>query len=149
MNDPSVPGLLSRLPEPPHKIILLRASRIGDFLCATPAFRALRKALPGTEITMITLPVLQDLVMRSPDLDRFVAFPGFPEGTESPLIGLHPQRGTRQGGGRWIASQQPEPNYVGDMVGRWCCSVKKMSKPLISLHNFRSTGKLGQIHVLP
>jgi len=90
MNDPSVPGLLSRLPEPPHKIILLRASRIGDFLCATPAFRALRKALPGTEITMITLPVLQDLVMRSPDLDRFVAFPGFPEGTESPLIGLHP-----------------------------------------------------------
>jgi hypothetical protein len=52
-------------------------------------------------------------------------------------------------GGRWIASQQPEPNYVGDMVGRWCCSVKKMSKPLISLHNFRSTGKLGQIHVLP
>ena len=78
MNDPFVPGLLSRLPEPPHKIILLRASRIGDFLCATPAFRALRKALPGTEITMITLPMLQDLVMRSPDLDRFVAFPGFP-----------------------------------------------------------------------
>ncbi len=78
MNDPFAPGLLSRLPEPPHKIILLRASRIGDFLCATPAFRALRKALPGTEITMITLPMLQDLVMRSPDLDRFVAFPGFP-----------------------------------------------------------------------
>src|SRR5260370_17604300 len=78
MNDPFAPGLLSRLPEPPHKIILLRASRIGDFLCATPAFRALRKALSGTEITMITLPMLQDLVMRSPDLDRFVAFPGFP-----------------------------------------------------------------------
>ncbi len=78
MNDPFTPQLLSRLPKPPRKIVLLRASRVGDFLCATPAYRALRKALPESEITMITLPMLQDLVMRSPHLDRFVAFPGYP-----------------------------------------------------------------------
>jgi len=76
--DPREPGLLARLPAPPRKVALLRASRIGDFLCATPAFRALRHALPGAEITMITLPILRDLVERSPHLDRFVAFPGFP-----------------------------------------------------------------------
>jgi ADP-heptose:LPS heptosyltransferase len=78
MNDLFTPQLLSCLPEPPRKIVLLRASRVGDFLCATPAYRALRKALPESEITMITLPMLQDLVMRSPHLDRFVAFPGYP-----------------------------------------------------------------------
>jgi ADP-heptose:LPS heptosyltransferase len=76
--EPSAPGLLTRLPEPPRKVALLRSSRIGDFLCATPAFRALRMALPNAEITMITLPLLRDLVERSPHLDRFVAFPGFP-----------------------------------------------------------------------
>lgn len=76
--DPTTPGLLMRLPEPPRKVALLRASRIGDFLCATPAIRALRAALPDAEITMITLPLLRDLVERSPHLDRFVAFPGFP-----------------------------------------------------------------------
>ena len=76
MNDPFSPGLLSRLPESPRKIVLLRASRIGDFLCATPAYRALRMALPDAEITMITLPMLQDLVLRSPHLDRFVALRG-------------------------------------------------------------------------
>ena len=76
--DPLAPGLLARLPAPPRKVALLRASRIGDFLCATPAFRALRAALPGAQITMITLPLLQGLVARSPRLDRYVAFPGFP-----------------------------------------------------------------------
>ncbi len=78
MNDPFAPGLLSRLTEMPRQVALLRASRIGDFVCATPAFRALRRALPEAEITMITLPMLRDLAMRSPHLDRFVAFPGFP-----------------------------------------------------------------------
>lgn len=78
MPDPFLPGLLSRLPEPPRQVALLRASRIGDFICATPAFRALRMALPHAEITMITLPMLRDLALRSPHMDRFVAFPGFP-----------------------------------------------------------------------
>lgn len=78
MHHPSLSGLLSRLPEAPRKVAVLRASRIGDFLCATPALRALRVALPEAEITMITLPLLRDLAVRSPHLDRFVAFPGFP-----------------------------------------------------------------------
>lgn len=78
MSDPCTPGLLARLPEPPRKVVLLRASRIGDFVCATPALRALRFALPEASITMITLPMLRDLVQRSSYLDHFAAFPGFP-----------------------------------------------------------------------
>ncbi len=78
MTDAFTPGLLYRLPQKPRKVALLRASRIGDFICTTPALRALRVALPGAEITMITLPLLRDLVARSPHLDRFIAFPGFP-----------------------------------------------------------------------
>lgn len=76
--DPFTPGLLWRLPAPPRKVALLRASRIGDFLCAVPAFRALRAALPEAEIAIITLPLLCELALRSPYLDRVIAFPGFP-----------------------------------------------------------------------
>ena len=76
--DAFAPGLLSRLPESSQKIVLLRASRIGDFLCAIPAIRAMRKALPDAEITMITLPMLQELAQRSPYIDKIALFPGFP-----------------------------------------------------------------------
>lgn len=76
--DPFAPGLLRRLPESPRKVALVRASRIGDFVCATPSFRALRAALPDAEVTLIGLPFVRDLVMRSPYLDRFVEFPGYP-----------------------------------------------------------------------
>jgi ADP-heptose:LPS heptosyltransferase len=78
MSEVFAPGLLSRLPEPPRRVALVRASRIGDFLCAIPAVRALRAALPGAEIVMITLPLLRDLAARSPYIDRVVPFPGFP-----------------------------------------------------------------------
>ncbi len=56
----------------------MRASRIGDFLCATPALRSVRAALPDAEISLIALPFVRELVERSPHLDRFIEFPGFP-----------------------------------------------------------------------
>lgn len=71
-------SLLDRLPRAPRKVALLRASRIGDFLCAIPALRALRARLPEAEISMITLPLLEEIAARSPYIDRVLAFPGFP-----------------------------------------------------------------------
>jgi hypothetical protein len=34
--------------------------------------------LPGAEITLVALPFVRELVARSPHLDRFMPFPGFP-----------------------------------------------------------------------
>jgi len=78
MDDAFKPGLLRRLPEPPRRVALLRASRIGDFICATPAFRALRHALPDAELTLITLPMLHEIASRLPYFEHIVDFPGFP-----------------------------------------------------------------------
>src|SRR5579883_612618 len=75
--DAFAPGLLARLPAP-RRVALVRVSRLGDFICATPAFRALRAALPEAEITLIGLPFARELVARSRQLDRFAPFPGFP-----------------------------------------------------------------------
>lgn len=77
-SDPFTPGFLTRLPDPPRRVAVLRASRIGDFLCATPAFRALRAAMPAAHITLITLPMLHELAERLSAFDHVVDFPGFP-----------------------------------------------------------------------
>lgn len=77
-NDPFAPHFLERLSTAPRKVAILRTSRIGDFLCAVPALRALRARLPGAEISMIMLPLLSDLARRLPYLDRVWNFPGFP-----------------------------------------------------------------------
>ncbi len=63
----------------PQRVIVLRALKLGDLLCAVPAFRALRMAWPQTEILLLGLPWSQTFVHRYREyIDGFRAFPGYP-----------------------------------------------------------------------
>ena len=61
------------------RLAVLRAlPGLGDFLCATPALRALRAGLPHAHITLIGLPWLDFLSPRYRLWDAFLPFPGAP-----------------------------------------------------------------------
>ena len=77
------PCVVSRAP---GSLVVFRALQLGDMLCAVPALRALRAALPTTRIVLVGLPWARQFAERFPGyIDDFLAYPGHHGLPEQPV----------------------------------------------------------------
>lgn len=76
----------SLLDPPPQQVAVFRALNLGDLLCAIPAFRTLRGALPKAWIALVGLESARPVVERFHRyLDELILFPGDPAFPEQPV----------------------------------------------------------------
>ncbi len=61
-----------------RQVLIFRALMAGDLLCATPALRALRAAVPHAQLVLCGLPPTAGLARRLGTIDEFLPFPGHP-----------------------------------------------------------------------
>lgn len=65
-----------RLPllEPRSVLVVRQHNQMGDMVCATPVFRALRETYPQASLGLVTAPVNREVVQNNPHLDRVFTF---------------------------------------------------------------------------
>src|SRR3989338_8223408 len=56
----------------PGKIVVVQGAKLGDMVCTTPVFRAIKKAYPNCRVVVVGDSVNQKLLACHPDIDRYI-----------------------------------------------------------------------------
>jgi ADP-heptose:LPS heptosyltransferase len=74
----------------PERILIVRQqNQMGDMVCATPTFRALRETWPEARIALVTAPVNAEVVRHNPHLDEILVYDKAAVRRPSGLVRFH------------------------------------------------------------
>jgi ADP-heptose:LPS heptosyltransferase len=57
---------------PPERILLIQTAKIGDMICATPLFRAIKRAHPAARLAVMHDPLTRQVVALDPHVDELI-----------------------------------------------------------------------------
>lgn len=84
---------------PIRRILVVQTQRLGDVLCATPVFRALKDELPGVRVDALVQTPHEAILEANPDLDRVLTYNAHND--RGPLGAAGLRREIRQGNYDW------------------------------------------------
>lgn len=73
----------NKLPEQINKILIFQNAKMGDMVCTTPVFRAIKKFKPEIRVFVIGDLVNQELLRNHPDVDGYLVYKGYSRETLS------------------------------------------------------------------
>tara|TARA_Y100000031_G_scaffold157149_1_gene216786 strand:+ start:17964 stop:19010 length:1047 start_codon:yes stop_codon:yes gene_type:complete len=56
----------------PSKILVIQTAKIGDLVCSTPVFREIKKHYPQSFLSVLVLPLTQDILVNNPYIDQVI-----------------------------------------------------------------------------
>ncbi|OHA19297.1 MAG: hypothetical protein A2836_01880 [Candidatus Taylorbacteria bacterium RIFCSPHIGHO2_01_FULL_45_63] len=59
---------------PPQTIAIIQGAKLGDMVCTTPLFRAIKKTYPNSKLIVVGDAVNQKLLAGHPDVDKYVTW---------------------------------------------------------------------------
>lgn len=69
-------GPAVRMARPPRRVVVIQMAKLGDMVCSTPVFRALKRHVPGVLVHVVGDAVNRHVLDRHPDVDAYHVFSG-------------------------------------------------------------------------
>ncbi len=63
-------------PTPPRSVLIVQLAKLGDLICTTPMFRAIKQSYPDCRVTVLGRASNAAVLAGHPDVDAFLAFDG-------------------------------------------------------------------------
>lgn len=62
----------------PQKILIVQSAKLGDMVCTTPMFRAIKREYPGSRVYVVGSELNKELLANNPDVDEYIVYSGNP-----------------------------------------------------------------------
>ena len=125
------------------KILVIQTAKIGDLVCATPVFQAIKKKFPSSYLSAIITSKTKDILKNNPRLDEIILITDYPGIMEK----IRLMKKLRKAEYDWVINLCPT-NLVNKIIAFWSLVANrvtttykysgKMTRILSVFNNYRS-----------